>query len=175
MSGAELLLRDSPDAGATSYSTRMDPFVSRIGKYNATTRKSHGFYASSEGSLPPDAIIGGTTGGAGWKRGIDLSNVNITTGQTILSPNNTFMAWVMAGSGSAVPIFGVSAANNAYAVMPTNTTSFIVSTTTFATRLEVDNDATNAVLIFVNGTMKRVQLGAPDSGGAGKRMFITDN
>jgi hypothetical protein len=175
MSGAEMLLRDSPDAGTTTYSTRMDPFVARIGKYNATTRRSHGLLASSEGTLPPDTIVGATTGGAGWKRAMDLSGVNITTGQVILSPNNTFLAWLMAGTGTAVPIFGVSAANNGFAAMPTNTTSFIISTTSFATRLEVDNNATNAVLIWVNGALKRVEVGAPDSDGVGFRSLRVAN
>ena len=39
MSGVEVLLKDSPDAGATTFSTKMQGIVGRIAKYNPTIRK----------------------------------------------------------------------------------------------------------------------------------------
>lgn len=41
--------------------------------------------------------------------------------------------------------------------------------------LRMDGDATNKVLIFVNGVLKRVSVGAADSGGAGFRALIVPN
>lgn len=113
ISGVEMLIQDSPDSGATSYSTRMAAIVGRIAKYNATSRASHAFYASSEGSQPPDAVIGINPSGNDFKRGFDFKDGNFTTGQFGLAPNNTALGWYTAAS-SAVSIMGLSATNVTY-------------------------------------------------------------
>lgn len=177
ISGVEMLLQDSPNGGTTSYSTKMQPIVSRIAKYNATARKSHSFFASSEGALPPDAILGGNTAGlASWKRGIDFSGLSFTTGEAALLPNNTSLAWYRAG-GAAVSCMFLSSADNFLIPLPTTSSKVAITTSapTFADRFAVDNDATNAVLVWVGGVLKRAQQGAPDSGGVGKRNLIVDN
>lgn len=114
ISGVEMLIKDSPDAGSTTYSTKMQAIVGRIAKYNPTTRKSYNFYASSEGTRAPNAILGGNTAGlAQWQRGFDFEGLTFTTGQFGLAPNNTALAWLDA-SANARSILGVNASNETY-------------------------------------------------------------
>jgi len=113
MSGAELLLSDSPNGGTNSYSTKMQAVVGRIAKYNSTTRPSYNFYASSEGTLPPNAILGLNPTGNHFQRGFDLSQGAFSTGQVGLSPNNTTLAWLDV-SGASQNIIGVDASNETY-------------------------------------------------------------
>lgn len=175
ISGVEMLIKDSPDSGTTTFSTKMQAVVGRIAKYNPTVRKSHNFFASSEGSQPPDAVLGVNPSGlASWQRGFDFQGATFTTGQFGLAPNNTFLAWLRAG-GSASPVIGV---NNSDAVFlaATNSTGVVnITDSAFATRLQVDNNATDAVLIWVGGVLKRVTEGASDSGGTGFRMLRVAN
>lgn len=114
ITGVEILLKDSPDAGATTYSTKMQAVVGRIAKYDQTVRKSYSFYASSEGTLPPNAILGGNPSGlAQWQRGFDFEGLVFTTGQFGLVPNNTSLAWMDSGS-VARPVIGMSDTNVTY-------------------------------------------------------------
>lgn len=175
MSGVEMLLKDSPDAGATTFSTKMQAVVGRIAKYNPTVRKSHNFYASCEGTQAIDAILGGNPGGlASWLRGFDFQGLTFTTGQFGLAPNNTYLAWLRT-SGADAPIIGLNNTDDVFIAAATATNRVNISNSAFATRLAVDQDATNAVLLWVNGALKRVTVGAADSGGAGFRQLIVPN
>lgn len=114
MSGVEMLLKDSPDGGVSTYSTKMQAVVGRLAKYNPTIRKSYNFYASSEGNLPPNGIIGVNGGGLHqWQRGIDFQGASFSTGQFLLAPNNTSMAW-LDSTGVAKPIMGLDSANGVF-------------------------------------------------------------
>jgi hypothetical protein len=113
MSGVELLLKDSPDGGTTTYSTKMQAIVGRIAKYNPTTRKSYHFYASSEGALSTNGVLGINPAGNKFQRGFDFQGAAFSSGQFGLAPNNTSLAWMDAG-GSAQPIVGVSNTNVTY-------------------------------------------------------------
>jgi hypothetical protein len=113
MSGVELLLSDSANAGTTSFNTKMQAIVGRIAKYNATARKSYHFYASSEGTLATDAVIGVNPAANNFFRAFDFSNANITSGQFGVVPNNTSLAW-LDSTAAARTILGVDAGNNFY-------------------------------------------------------------
>ena len=119
MSGVEMLLQDSPNAGTTSFNTKMQAIVGRIAQFNGTTRKSYNFYASSEGSVAPAGCFGVNPSGLhSWQRGIDFQGATFTLGQAMLSPNNTSLAWFKADAVSAVPIFGVNNLNQTYIYTP---------------------------------------------------------
>lgn len=113
MSGVEMLLKDSPNAGVNTYSTKMQAIVGRIAKYNPTSRKSHHFYASSEGSLDTTAVLGVNPSGNKFQRGVDFQGAAFSTGQWGLAPNNTALAYLDASNAAQV-ILGVSNANVTY-------------------------------------------------------------
>jgi len=175
MSGVEMLLKDSPDGGTTTYSTKMQAVVGRIAKYNPTVRKSYNFYASSEGSLAPNAILGGNPQGlASWQRGFDFEGLTFTTGEFGLAPNNSFLAWLNS-AGSSKSILGLSSNNNVILAMAGASNSIRLTNASFATRFEIDNDSNDAVLLWVGGVLKRVGQGAANSAGAGYRTLIVPN
>jgi len=151
LSGVEMLLKDSPDGGVTSYSTRMEPVLGRIAKYHNTTRRAVNFTASSEGTLPPDAILGGKSAGLGqWKRGIDFSGLTFTLGQALLSPNNTSLAW-LDSSGNAVPILGVSSINVAFARPAASSATLDLQDFSGTTRFQIEGSG--GLCGFVNATL----------------------
>lgn len=175
ISGVEMLIKDSPDGGTTTYSTKMQAVVGRIAKYNPTVRKSHNFFASSEGTLAPDAVLGVNTGGlASWLRGFDFQGATFTTGQFGLAPNNTSLAWLRTG-GSAASVIGVSNADDVFIAATSSSNRVNITNNSFATRFAVDNDANDAALVWVGGSLKRVTQGAADSGGTGFRVLRVEN
>lgn len=175
ISGVEMLIKDSPDGGTTSFSTKMQGVVSRIAKYNGTARKSHSFYASCEGSQPIHAVIGVNPGGlASWVRGFDFEGAVFTSGQFGLAPNNTFLGWLRT-DGSPASVVGINNANEVFLAAASAVSRVNLTTNTFATRLAIDSDATNAVLLWMDGAEHRVLIGANDSGGAGFRMMRVAN
>jgi len=113
MSGVEMLLKDSPDSGATNYSTKMQAIVGRIAKYNPTVRKSYHFYASSEGTQYTNGVVGINPSGNKFQRGFDFNGADFSTGQFGLAPNNTSLAWMDSGA-SARPILGMSGTDVTY-------------------------------------------------------------
>lgn len=175
MSGGEILLKDSPDGGTSTYSTKMQGWVSRIAKYNPTIRKSHSFFASSEGSLPIDAILGGNPGGlASWLRGFDFQGLKFTTGQFGLAPNNTFLGWLTL-AGAAKSVLGVNNTDNVFLAATAAGKSVNITDATFATKLLIDDNATDAVALVVMGVLRRISAGAIDSAGAGFRALRVQN
>lgn len=176
MSGVEMLLKDSPDGGTTTYSTKMQAVVGRIAKYNPTTRKSYSFFASSEGTLPPNGVLGVNPSGNSFQRGFDFQGASFTTGQFGLAPNNTYLAWLSTG-GAANPVIGVSDVNNTVIAPAISTSKIQLTNFAFASRLEVDNAVNDAVLIWVGGVLKRIGQGAVDSAGAGSgfRVLVVPN
>lgn len=151
MSGVEMLLKDSPDGGSTTYSTKMQAIVGRIAKYNNTIRKSFNFFASSEGTLPPNAILGGNTSGlAQWQRGFDFSGLTFTVGQFGLAPNNTSLAWLDA-SAAAQPIIGVSDLNVTYLRPASSAATLDLQDYAGVTRFQVPG--TDGIVKFLNSTI----------------------
>jgi hypothetical protein len=175
MSGLEFLLSDSPDNGVTNWNTKMQAVVGRIAKYNNTARKSYHFYASSEGTVATTGILGvNPQGFRQYQRGIDFQDAIFTTGQSVLSPNNTFLGWLTT-TGSSPGILGVNNANNTFLATTGPGKSINLTDQTFATRLLVDDNATDSVAIFVAGALKRVSAGAPNSFAPGFRTLICNN
>lgn len=175
ISGCENLIKDSPDGGVTHFSTKMQSFVARIARYHSDARKSHGLYASSEGSVAVTAIVGvNPCGLASWERGIDFDGATFTTGQSILSPNNTFIGWKTSG-GAAAPIVGVNNGDDVFIAAATATNRVNITTSGFSTGLAVDQDASNPVLMKLAGVLSRVQVGAADSGGTGFKLLRVPN
>jgi hypothetical protein len=174
MSGVEMLLKDSPDAGVNTYSTKMQAVVGRIAKYNPTTRKSYHFYASSEGTQNTNAILGLNPNGNKFQRGFDFEGANFSSGQFGLAPNNTFLAWLTAG-GTAKPIIGISATDNTIIAPAGAGNKVSITNSALQSRLEVDSGPSDAVLVFVGGALKRVGQGLVDSAGAGFRLLNVPN
>lgn len=175
LSGVEMLLQDSPNAGVTSFSSVLNPFTSRIAKFHTTTRKSHSFYASSEGAQPPTSVLGcNPLGLHQWQRGFDFRGATFTTGQFGLAPNNNFLAWERAG-GAIASILGVNNTDGVYLIAAAAGNKVIIGTSTFASGIEVDDDPTDRAILFMGGQPRRVRVGIPGSGGLGSRMLIVDN
>ena len=175
ISGVEILIKDSPDAGVNSYSTKLSGVVSRVNKYNATVRKANNFLAESGGSQAPDAILGVSLGGSKtWRRAFDFQGAIFSTGEVMLSPNNTFLSWLTTGA-AAKPLIGLSSADNTVLAAPAAGKSIQLTTNTFSTGLLVTDDATNRVAIFVGGTLLTIGVGVANSGGAGNRALIVPN
>lgn len=174
ISGVEVGVVDSPDGGVTSYDTKMEAVVGRVAKFNPSSRLSTAFYASSEGSQPPNGVLMVNPQGANFIRGIDLKDGNFTSGQAVLLPNNTNLGWML-NSATPAPIMFVDSTNAIYIQMPTSSTPVNIATNTSAVRLSVDNDPSNAVAMWLGGSLQRVTLGAPNSGGSGFRALIVPN
>jgi len=175
MSGLEMLLKDSPNGGTNAYSTKMQAVVGRIAKYNPTIRESFNFYASCEGTQAINGVIGVNPGGlATWLRGFDFKGATFTSGQFGLAPNNTSMAWLLNGGGTAA-VMVVNNANDVKIAATTTGNRVSFTNSVFADRLSADNDASNAVLIWVGGALKRVTAGANDSAGAGFQQLKVPN
>lgn len=77
ISGWEVILRDSElETTIASYDTRMQGVISRIRKYNASTRLSSSFTASSEGNKALEKVFHINNGGImKWQKGFDLTNL----------------------------------------------------------------------------------------------------
>lgn len=174
MSGVEMLLKDSPDGGTTTYSTKMQAVVGRIARYDSNSRGSYSFYASSEGTLAPNGIIGVNASGGAFQRGFDFGGASFSTGEFGLAPNNTFLAWLTDVS-AARPIIGLSSTNNTVIATAEAANKIQLTNSALASRLEVDNGASDAVLLWVGGALKRVGQGVADSAGTGYRTLIVPN
>lgn len=147
VSGVEMLLKDSPNGGTTSYSTRMHAIVGRIAKYNATTRASYNFFASSEGTLPPTAVLGVNPAGNMFQRGFDFSNAYFTTGQFGLVPNNNALAWKDV-SGNAQPIISVSNTNTTFMRPASAAASIDLQDFSGASRLQIPGTTSQPIRIL---------------------------
>lgn len=112
MSGVEMLLKDSPDVGVTDYDTNMNAIIGRIARFNAGSKKSRNFYATSEGDTAVDMILGVSTGGLKtWTDGINLVG-GIFNGNPIVIPNNTSIAARNAANSAAVPLIKADTSDN---------------------------------------------------------------
>ncbi len=149
MSGVEVLLKDSPDAGATSFDTQMSAVIGRVAKYSAgRVRRTQAFFASSEGTVTPDAVLainGTPTAPNGWRMGLDLSGGSFETGVAMLLPNDTNISFLDAAD-AVKPILGVSAADVLF--MRPATAAAGIELQTFA----------GATGFKVNGTSGRVTM-----------------
>jgi hypothetical protein len=150
MSGVEMLLKDSPDGGATNYSTKMQAIVGRIAKYNPTTRKSYHFYASSEGTLNTNGVIGVNPGGNKFERGFDFQDAAFSTGQFGLAPNNTSLAWMDSG-GVARPTVGMSGTNFTYLRPGSNAATVDLQDFSGVTRFQLVSSS--GLVAWVNQTL----------------------
>jgi hypothetical protein len=175
ISGVEVLLKDSADGGVTDFATQMSGVVSRLAVYNNNVYGQYNFVPSSEGDKAVQAILKPNVAGfAQWQRAFDLTGVTYTTGEIMLSPNNTFLSWFTAG-GVNKPLFGMASTDNTIIAAPSAGKSILLTTNTFSTAMQISDDATNRVSIFVGGTLLTVGVGAANSGGAGNRALIVPN
>lgn len=151
MSGVEMLLKDSPDGGSTTFSTKMQAVVGRIAKYNPTARKSYNFFASSEGTQAPNGILGvNSSGFKTWQRGFDFEGAVFSTGQFGLAPNNTTLAWLDAGS-VARNIIGLSNTNVTFLRPGSNSATVDMQDFAGTTRLQVISSS--GLVAFQNATV----------------------
>lgn len=154
MSGVEMLLTDSPDSGTTKFNTIMNGIVSRVARYNSGTKISRNFYASSEGTVAPDAILGINTAGlASWVRGIDLFGATITSGQAITIPNNTSFAAVNAAGTTRIPLMFLSAANDLWVTAATTTGNINFANSGLALSLQVVGVASAVNNVSISGAI----------------------
>jgi hypothetical protein len=176
MSGVEVLLSDSPNGGTNDYATQMTGVVSRLAVYNNNIYGQYNFMPSSEGDKAVQAMLKPNINGfAQWQRAFDLTGVTYTTGETMLSPNNTFVSWLLS-TGASKAILGISGADNTILSAPKAGAAVLLTTNTLSTALLADDDASgNRVAIHVGGAIQRVGVGAANSGGAGFRALIVPN
>lgn len=176
ISGLEFLVKDSPDGGTTKYPTYGKPVISRGSRYHAAGYWTS-FLASSEGGVPLNAVLGLNPDGPGeWTVGIDFTGrpAPFTTGAAMFLPNNTNITWKTSG-GALAPILLVDAANTVQLRMSTAAAALDFNKANGDTRMRVDNNANDAVHIWVGGGLRRVGLGAPNSAGAGFSQLIVAN
>jgi hypothetical protein len=176
ISGVEVLLKDSADGGVTDYATQMTGVVSRLAVYNNNIYGQYNFMPSSEGDKAVQAMLKPNINGfAQWQRAFDLTGVTYTTGEIMLSPNNTFVSWLLS-TGASKAILGVSGADNTIVSAPKAGAAVLLTTNTLSTALLADDDASgNRVAIYVGGAIQRIGVGAANSGGAGFRALIVPN
>lgn len=89
IAGVEVLVKDSPDAGATSYDTKMFGVTGRVAKYHPSIRSSSAFLASSEGSRPVNNVLSVNPQGATFNKGIDLGNALLVEGIALEIPSGS--------------------------------------------------------------------------------------
>jgi hypothetical protein len=70
LSGVEMQVADG--SSGTNYNTAMSAIVGRVARYNAGSRTSYNFLATSEGTAAVDAVLASSSGS--WKNGVDLSH-----------------------------------------------------------------------------------------------------
>lgn len=110
ISGVEMLIRDG--VGATHFDTFMHAIIGRIGREHNGAKDAANFFVSSEGTFAPNAMFGVNNAGLRqWLRGFDLKDAIFNTGQALLLPNNTSLAWMDGVGVSAVPIMFLSGAD----------------------------------------------------------------
>jgi hypothetical protein len=174
ISGVEVNVKDG--VSGNSRLTRAYGVASRMTKWTAgNSRPSDNFIATSEGNKDVRSVLTVLpNGSAKWEHGIDLSAANFSSGRAMSFPNNTNLAWKRP-DGSLAPSFFLAGDNNLFMVMSTSASKLVFSTTGLASRMEVDNNATDAVLVWINGTLKRLVVGATNSGGTGYRMVRVAN
>jgi hypothetical protein len=175
MSGVEMLLKDSPDAGVTSYDTKMFGVIGRIAKYNASSRLAIAFYGSNEGTQALDALLSTnrtvSVTNNKWKVGINLQGATFTTGYSLSQPNNVNIGWEDAG-GTLRPIIGVNNSNITYIRPGSNAAYTSMQNFSGSEMVRVDS---SSVWLYVGGTLKQVGEGAANSGGAGYKTLIVVN
>jgi len=184
IAGTEWLLKDGTGAGTSgvdNFPTALQGFVSRIAKWNSAAAPNYpsiNFLASSEGTVAPDSILGINNGGLKqWKVGVDLRNGTYTTGAAIALPNAGYLFTNDTGGTSRL-FLGTNAANSNVIYANGNSGYFqVVNGPGTITMIECNDviDATNPILLYVNGALKRVTVGAADSGGAGFRYLRVPN
>ncbi len=163
ISGVEMLLKDSPDAGTTKFDTAMKAVVGRLAKYHTgRSNRTTAFFASSEGTVTPDSIlsVNGTPAAPNaWQSGIDLSGASFASGAAAYLPNNTNLSWLDSGN-TARPIFGVSSTNISY-LRPGSAAAYIdLETYAGASALKVDGTNGRATLNSSAGNVVDFQASA---------------
>lgn len=169
ISGVEMLLKDSPNQGASSYPTKLQPVVSRIAKYNNGT-KADSFYASSEGIIPPNSILTGNPGGS-WSTGIDFGSQQFTSGYAAIFPNNFALAWKNI-NGSSVPVFSYNQTGTVF--FTDNRMRFVYSAGggVYNSIMELDS---SGLYMNVGGVMKKIVVAPASSCGNGFSCLAVSN
>lgn len=168
IAGLEVLLRDGT-SGVSNFDTRMYGAAARLNRRNAGARRSDCYVATSEGTQPVNSAftvnqaVGGSPGG--FQRYIDFSLAPApTTGQAVLLPNNTSLAWLDAGGVSRSILF-VSNANETLISAGSTTANITFLNSALAKQFAVASVAssvnyleavgaatTNAPLLMARGT-----------------------
>lgn len=152
ISGLEVLIKDGT-SGVSNFDTRMYGAASRLNRRNAGIRRSDNFVAASEGTQPVNSaftinqVAGASPGG--YQRYIDFSLAPAPiTGQAILLPNNTSLAWQDSG-GTGRPTVFLSGTNEVYIAAATTTGRVSFGNSDFEKQfsiLSVDNAVNNVVV-----------------------------
>lgn len=180
VTACEFLLKDGTGPGTSgvdNFPTRMFGYISRIARWNSNALPVHSFYASSEGTIALSSVLGINPGGARlWEVGIDFRNALFSSDHAFIMPNEKFISALDSG-GALRRIIGTNAANVNLIFANATSGYFQLATTGGVTLIEANHtlDATNPLLLYVNGALKRVTVGAADSGGAGFRYLRVPN
>jgi hypothetical protein len=103
-------------------------------------------------------------------------STTITFRNSVFHNNNVALYWRDLSDNLQQPVLNVTPSNDVIMRPVTATNSFnIENFDGLATQFQVDNDATNSVLLRVNGSVQRVTVGAVDSGGTGFRALRVPN
>ncbi len=161
--------------------THMSCAALRVVKDNlGSTGRTHAITVSGEGAGTIDAILALNPSLGASNRfniGFDLTKANLVSGRVMAMPNNTSLAWARA-DGSVVPSIFMDSSNILRLKSPGYGVYEGVSITGAddSIRLSVDNySPSDPVAIFCGGALRRVSIGAPDSGGTGFRTLIVPN
>lgn len=154
MSGLEVIIKDGTSA-VNNYDTRMYGAAARLNRRNAGARRSDNFVATSEGSQPVNSaftinqVAGASPGG--FQRYIDFSLAPIaTTGQAVLLPNNTSLAWLNA-SAAPVTAMTLTAGNELWLTAASTTGSVVLGNSAFAKSLQVAGTISGANFVEIAG------------------------
>lgn len=205
ISGVEVHVKDSADAGVNDYPTRMTGVASALAKYNASGLPAYNFHAVNEGaagSLDLDSILFADHRNNGaWKRGIDLYDDGTWDFSTLIAMQikvGNKIRWTNGTNHSAV----YTNTNSKIVLDAAGGQVFVVDGGLLATPAIAKDDDPNTGLLWnaaddfqivsggvariraLNnnlqlalgaGALKTVTEGAADSGGAGFKLLRVPN
>lgn len=163
LSGIEVLCSDGTNA--LNFATQTKAVIGRVGRFNLGGN-AWAFYASSEGNLPPDAILAvNPQSTTGWLTGLDLSKATFTTGNAILVPNNSSIASQNEANSAAISLLFLDGANRtqiSFGGAPTQFGGLIVAknNTAFSARNAANSADVPLLLLDASGV---IQIGGATS------------
>jgi hypothetical protein len=166
-----------------NFDTNMNCAALRVQKGAATSvNPTNVILVSGEGTGTIDRIItmnpsAGSTNK--FHTGIDLSLAQFTSGRSMLLPNNTNLSW-MTPSAAAVPIMYLDSLNIFRIQFPGTGTYEGVAICDTAQNFQFTADnyggaGGDHIALYVGGALRRVTMGAINSGGTGFRQLLVPN